>query len=139
MYIPIDTCYCNCILLFWVSFFIPRTKLLLFFHICKYHQFSFLFLTVLFLISSLFLLTYFPLLFRRYLRYIYDKIPLPLHPTLYTRKNRSTLAYMKKKHYLCTAFSVREAGESPAQSRCCDSQSDVQILISHWFLSNWEG
>ena len=32
----------------------------------------------------------------------------------------------------------REAGENPAQSRCCDSQSDVQILISHWFLANWE-
>ena len=42
-------------------------------------------------------------------------------------------------YYLCTAFSVREAGEIPAQSRCCDSQSDVQILISHWFLANWEG
>ena len=33
----------------------------------------------------------------------------------------------------------REAGAIPAQSRCCDSQSDVQILISHWFLANWEG
>ena len=45
----------------------------------------------------------------------------------------------KKKHYLCTAFSVREAGEIPAQSRCCDSQSDIQNLESHWFLMNWEG
>ena len=49
------------------------------------------------------------------------------------------LAYVHFLLYLCTAFSVREAGESPAQSRCCDSQSDVQILISHWFLANWEG
>ena len=52
---------------------------------------------------------------------------------------RFLFAYIKNKQYLCTAFSVREAGESPAQSRCCDSQSDVQILISHWFLANWEG
>ena len=62
-----------------------------------------------------------------------------LHPTLYTKKNRIALAHMQFFSYLCTAFSVREAGESPAQSRCCDSQSDVQILISHWFLANWEG
>ncbi len=52
---------------------------------------------------------------------------------------RFLFAYIKNMLYLCTAFSVREAGESPAQSRCCDSQSDVQILISHWFLANWEG
>ena len=30
----------------------------------------------------------------------------------------------------------REAGAIPAQSRCCDSQSDVQILISHWLTVN---
>ena len=33
----------------------------------------------------------------------------------------------------------REAGEIPAQSRCCDSQSDVQNLESHWPLTGWEG
>ena len=49
---------------------------------------------------------------------------------------RFLFAYIKNKQYLCTAFSVREAGESPAQSRCCDSQSDVQILISHWLTVN---
>ena len=58
-----------------------------------------------------------------------------LHPTLY-KKKRIALAYIKNMLYLCTAFSVREAGESPAQSRCCDSQSDVQILISHWLTVN---
>ena len=63
-----------------------------------------------------------------------------LPPTLKkSQKNAISLAHITKIHYLCTAFSVREAGEIPAQSRCCDSQSDVQILISHWFLANWEG
>ena len=49
---------------------------------------------------------------------------------------RFLFAYIKNMLYLCAAFSVREAGESPAQSRCCDSQSDVQILISHWLTVN---
>ena len=43
---------------------------------------------------------------------------------------RFLFAYIKNKQYLCTAFSVREAGEIPAQSRCCDSQSNVKFYKS---------
>ena len=66
-----------------------------------------------------------------------------------TKFLRIFLVNFKKKHYLCSAFSVREAGEIPAQSRCCDSQSDIQNLESHWLTINcqlstvncrsWEG
>ena len=44
---------------------------------------------------------------------IYQKLAVPLH-----------------------RIQLREAGAIPAQSRCCDSQSDVQILISHWLTVN---
>ena len=39
------------------------------------------------------------------------------------------LAYVHFLLYLCTAFSFREASEILAQTRCCDSQSDVHYLF----------
>ena len=41
------------------------------------------------------------------------------------------LAYVHFLLYLCTAFSFREASEILAQTRCCDSQSDVHYLLGH--------
>ena len=38
------------------------------------------------------------------------------------------LAYVHFLLYLCTAFSFREASEILAQTRCCDSQSNVHHL-----------
>ena len=44
------------------------------------------------------------------------------------------LAYVHFLLYLCTAFSFREASEILAQTRCCDSQSDVHCLLGHCLL-----
>ena len=46
------------------------------------------------------------------------------------------LAYVHFLLYLCTAFSFREASEILAQTRCCDSQSDVHYLLGHWLTIN---
>lgn len=72
----------------------------------------------------------------------------PLHPTLYTLHLKKSPQKRFFFDFSCIyqklvvplhRIQSREAGVIPAQSRCCDSQSDVQILISHWFLANWEG
>ena len=71
---------------------------------------------------------------------------------LFRCKNKHKMIFLHKSKLfdqiscVCVFFVVplqriqwREAGESPAQSRCCDSQSNVRNLESHWFSMNWEG
>ena len=40
----------------------------------------------------------------------------------FSKKCSYFLAHLKKKHYLCTRIQLREIGENPIQTRCCDLQ-----------------